>query len=483
MEDPSSTHPELIEEISLLKQRIKELEQSESERKRVEEALRQEYSFINVIIDNIAEGLCVCHNTTEYPFIKFTIWNDRMAEITGYTVEEINRLGWYQTVYPDPELQAKAIERMKRMRQSENLCAEEWEITRADRNKRILNISTSVVESGDGLVHVLALIQDFTERKRAQEALRESEAKFKEIFETIEDLYYQTDSEGNIKILSPSLYRLTGWNEEDLLGKPASKVYFNPDDRERLLLKLSEKGYVRDYEVLLKKKDGKERQTSLSARLIIDDNGRPIGVSGLLRDITERKQAEEELKQHRGHLEQLIKERTTELIQMNKDLQLEISERKLAGMALKKSKEDLEAKSKTLEELNTALRVLLRQREEDKKSLEDRVVSNVKRLVIPYVEKMKKDRLDPQQRSHLNILETNLNEIVSPFLHTIQQLNLTPRETQIASLIKDGKTTKEIAKIVGVATSSIDSYRNNIRSKLGLNNKKVNLQSCLQSLT
>jgi len=96
---------------------------------------------------------------------------------------------------------------------------------------------------------------------------------------------------------------------------------------------------------------------------------------------------------------------------------------------------------------------------------------------------MKKGRLDPQQRSHLSILETNLNEIVSPFLHTIRQLNLTPRETQIASLIKDGKTTKEIAEIIGVATSSIDTYRNNIRSRLGLNNKKVNLQSYLQSIT
>ena len=73
-----------------------------------------------------------------------------MTEITGYTMEEINRLGWYQTVYPDPELQAKAIERMKKMRQSENLRAEEWEITRADGNKRVLNISTSVVESDDG---------------------------------------------------------------------------------------------------------------------------------------------------------------------------------------------------------------------------------------------------------------------------------------------------------------------------------------------
>ena len=95
---------------------------------------------------------------------------------------------------------------------------------------------------------------------------------------------------------------------------------------------------------------------------------------------------------------------------------------------------------------------------------------------------MKKNHPDPQQLTNLNILEANLNEIVSPFLHTIRQLNLTPRETQIAALIKDGKTTKEIAVIIGVATSSIDSYRNKIRTKLGLTSKKANLQSYLQSL-
>jgi two-component system cell cycle sensor histidine kinase/response regulator CckA len=139
------------------------------------------------------------------------------------------------------------------------------------------------------------LEQSETNHKQMELALRTSEAKFKEIFETIEDLYYETDSEGIVTILSPSLHRLGGWNEEDVIGQPVTKVYVDPRDRERLLLKLSEKGYVHDYEVLLKKKDGEKRQTSLSARLILDDNGRPIGIRGLLRDITERKQMEESL--------------------------------------------------------------------------------------------------------------------------------------------------------------------------------------------
>jgi two-component system, cell cycle sensor histidine kinase and response regulator CckA len=144
-------------------------------------------------------------------------------------------------------------------------------------------------------LRIKELEQSETNRKQAELALRTSEAKFKEIFETIEDLYYETDSAGIITILSPSLHRLGGWNEEDLIGQPATKVYVNPNDRERLLLKLSEKGYVHDYEVLLKTKDGEELQASLSARLIIDNNGRPTGIRGLLRDITNRKKMEESL--------------------------------------------------------------------------------------------------------------------------------------------------------------------------------------------
>jgi DNA-binding CsgD family transcriptional regulator len=159
-----------------------------------------------------------------------------------------------------------------------------------------------------------------------------------------------------------------------------------------------------------------------------------------------------------------------------------ISVAKKAMDDLRESKEELEIKTTNLEEVNTALKVLLRQREEDRKDLEERFASNVKKLVLPYLEKMKKGRLDAQQSSCLNIMETNLNEIVSPFLHSIRQLNLTPRETQIASLIKDGMTSKEIGQILGVAPSAVNTYRNKIRYKLNLTRKKVNLQLYLESI-
>jgi PAS domain S-box-containing protein len=144
-----------------------------TDRKYAEEAFREEYSFRNAIIDKVAEGLCVCHAIAEFPFVKFTVWNDRMTEITGYTLDEINRLGWYQTVYPDPEMQKRAIERMKKMREGEDILGEEWEISDATGNKRILCISSSIIRSYKGVVNVLALMQDITQRKRSEEALKQ----------------------------------------------------------------------------------------------------------------------------------------------------------------------------------------------------------------------------------------------------------------------------------------------------------------------
>jgi len=144
-------------------------------RKQAGDALREQHSFRTGIIERAAEGLCVCHDIPEYPHISFTVWNDRMTEITGYTMEEINHLGWYQTLYPDPETQEKARARMERMRQGDDLHAEEWEITRADGEKRVLTISTSLLETGDGIAHVLALMNDITQHKRAEEERRRLE--------------------------------------------------------------------------------------------------------------------------------------------------------------------------------------------------------------------------------------------------------------------------------------------------------------------
>jgi len=151
--------------------------------------------------------------------------------------------------------------------------------------------------------------------------------------------------------------------------------------------------------------------------------------------------------------------------------------------ALRAREEDLEHKSRNLEEMNTALRVLLKHREEDKSELEEKILSNVKKLVVPYVEKLRKSRLTAEQASYVEILEDHLQDILSPFLRNLgtRHLNLTPKEIQVASLIREGRTSKEIAEVLGVSARAVDFHRDNIRIKLGLKNKKANLRSFLLS--
>ena len=163
----------------------------------------------------------------------------------------------------------------------------------------------------------------------------------------------------------------------------------------------------------------------------------------------------------------------------------DITPLKLAEETIKLSERDLEAKSQGLEEANTALKVILRQREEDKRQLEEKVVANVQQMCSPYIEKLGSTRLDARQKAYLDIIGEQLNEIISPFLQKMSSLNLvlTPTELQVASLVKAGRATKEIADILSVTTNAIDFHRKNIRKKLGLSNRKTNLRSYLLSLS
>jgi len=108
----------------------------------------------------------------------------------------------------------------------------------------------------------------------------------------------------------------------------------------------------------------------------------------------------------------------------------------------------------------------------------------VREMIVPYINRLKLTDMDTIQSTYLEIIESNLNEIVSPLLRTLssQMLNFTPKEIQVAALIRDGKPTKEIAKLMKVSKGAIDIHRNHIRTKLGLNKKKANLRSYLLSL-
>jgi DNA-binding NarL/FixJ family response regulator len=187
-----------------------------------------------------------------------------------------------------------------------------------------------------------------------------------------------------------------------------------------------------------------------------DGSGKPKAVIEVCQNISEHARLERELQESKDQLERKVVERT----------------------------KHLETKTKHLEEVNTALKVLLNKRQEDKKELEENVLTNVKGLVLPYIEKINKTPLSEQQKTFLDIIETNIEEIISPFYKKLilRYCNLTPTELNITSLIKDGNTTKQIAKILNISSKTVDTHRKNIRRKISIENKKINLRSHLLNL-
>ena len=163
----------------------------------------------------------------------------------------------------------------------------------------------------------------------------------------------------------------------------------------------------------------------------------------------------------------------------------EITALKLTEEALKKSQEELFEQKQSLEEVNIAMKVLLKQREQDKLELEKKVLTNVKDLVLPYVEKLKNSRLKPKDKTLVEIIDTHLNDVISPLLRhfVTAKILLTPQETQVAGLVKDGKTSKEIADILNVSETTVNFHRKNLRVKFGLTNQRTNLRSYLISIS
>ncbi|MBN2332429.1 MAG: PAS domain-containing protein [Deltaproteobacteria bacterium] len=214
-----------------------------------------------------------------------------------------------------------------------------------------------------------------------------------------------------------------------------------------------------------------------------DADGTITGGMEISLNITDRKMAEQKLQHYRDQLEELVASRTRELSRTNQQLVKEMQERLQIEKQLKKRERQLEEKSRYLEEANTALRVLLEQREKDKRELEENVLLNVEKSLIPYLEKLRRTSTAADRHAYLDILESSMNSMVSPFYRniTLKNFNLTPREIEIAALIKAGKTSKEIALLLNLSPRTIDLHRLHIRQKLGLKAKHTNLRSTLLS--
>jgi len=163
----------------------------------------------------------------------------------------------------------------------------------------------------------------------------------------------------------------------------------------------------------------------------------------------------------------------------------DITALKLTEEALRNSRKTLRDQARSLEESNIALKVLLEHRDRDRQDMERKVLANVKGLVLPYLEKLKGARLKPRERTLVDIVDAHLQDIISPFLQNAANADilLTPQEMQVAALIKDGQSSKEIAEVLNIAEATVNFHRKNLRIKFGLQNRRVNLRSYLLSMS
>jgi len=449
----SKINQELLAENVLLKERIRDLEKSGSKSsERGEEALRIQEMQFRTILESTGDGILAVDNAgkvirTNKNFVN--LWNVPSELLE--TGEDEALLKYVLGQLADP---ASFLEKVQAL----------YESTREDfdtilfRDGRIVERHSCPLLSKGVISGRVWSFRDVTERRRAEEALRYSEHMQSSILQAA-PIGIGLVSNRIIKRVNHRLCEMTGYAREDLINKSARLLYPTDEDFEFVGKEKYEQishwgtGSVETHWI---RKDGRILNVLLSSTPLDPDNLEE-GVTFTALDITERKQVEEELIKHRDNLEMLVRERTAEL----------------------------ENERSNLEETNTALKVLLQKRDEDKKDLEMTFLTSIRKLIFPYLERLRCHNLTEAQESYVNLIESNLRQVASPFLQNLASrfADFTSREIQIAEMIREGKSSKEIASLFNISSRSVDFHRDNIRKKLQLTKRKVNLRTYLLSLS
>jgi DNA-binding CsgD family transcriptional regulator len=201
-------------------------------------------------------------------------------------------------------------------------------------------------------------------------------------------------------------------------------------------------------------------------------------------DIARLCKVEAELEKTRADLEDRVNVRTRELSDANKRLQAVVREKIHTARVLKQRESELELKTAKLEDLNTALRFLLKKLDREKTAIETRMMADLRDLVFPYLKKLVSKSRDREILALATILGNHLKAIISPFCRhlTSPSVNLTPAELTIAQMVKAGSSSRQIADRLNVAYKTVETHRVHIRKKLGLTRKGGNLRTCLMAM-
>jgi len=267
---------------------------------------------------------------------------------------------------------------------------------------------------------------------RAREETETVARRYKEIFDSAPVGYLMLDCEGLIRELNSTASNLFAAGKEFLIEKPL-KLFVDKDFHEvydKLYQYVYETGQPRACGLKLLREDGSSFHAALKCSSLSDAEHNDTRLLAAISDITTRVTTQEKL-----------------------------------------------------QETSMVLKVILKQREEDRLEMESNVFSNINKLIVPYIDKLSQTHLREDQAKYLKFIQTNLENIVSSFVKQLlnQYEDFTPREIEIANLIKYGRKTKDIADLLSISRRSVEFHKNNIRRKIGLRNKKMNLQAFLIS--
>jgi PAS domain S-box-containing protein len=427
-----------------LRKANKQLQEENEARKRSEEALRESEEHLRSFMES-AKGFIVYRlevDPENYFSGRLIFVSPGIEDEIGVSPEaEFSE--WFNNVHPDDlpgliEAQAKSVQNGDTF-------------DREFRWKNIIGgwgwchaISNPVFDSNGKPKYYNGIVMIVTAQHRAEEALQESQQRMALAMEGGNIGMFDWDLRTGEAFFDRRWHESLGYSPGDveLNSRTWEKIIHSEDwSGAQQTLKDNLRGRIPFYEneVRLKCKSGQWKWVLTRAKIVErDSNGKALRIIGTSLDINDRKLMEIELQN-----------RTFEL-----------------------------------SETNTALKVLLNQREKDKEELGEKVLSNVKSLVEPYLKELKNSRVDQRQIVSLDLLESGLKNILSSFSGKLSSkyLGLTPGELQVAYLIKEGKRTKEIAELLNLSGKTIEDYRKNLRQKLGIRNVKVNLRTHLLSI-
>jgi len=422
-----------------LERRVRELEKAASQLRRENDGLKDSENRCRALFDNASDAIFIVDVKTGIVLDA----NKEAERLLGRSRRDI--IGMHQSLLHPADKVQYYRNKFNAHVESERVSDLEAEIVKADGRTVPVYISAAVIEL-KGKKVIQGIFRDISEPRRATEELRQSEKKYRtlvehlpqKIFHKDADSVYVSCNENYATDLKIRPEEIKGKTDYDFFPKKLAEKY-RSDDKEVIA-----SGQTKDVEEVYVQ-DGREVFVQTVKTPIRDEGGHITGMLGIFWDITKRKQAEE---------------------------------------ALREREAVLQAQSNELGELNSALRVLLKRRDEDKIEFEKKIFSNLNQMVIPHLKKLKRSGLDSEQRTYVNILESSLKNIIAPFSHKLlsKYLNLTPREIQVANLLREGKTTRAIAELLNLSQNAVVFHRYRLREKLGLKKKRINLGAYLSSL-